>query len=174
MLAIPLSAAALDQSSVSKTAAGYFPLFGFLSENQIEKKYMKQLGLVVFRVFKDASNENRIEFSPTEAYVGSLDRRAKDQSTNASIFLGDIVNANSKLINLFSNVVVNDAYTAASTIHVPDQKAVVLGFAECECSKKIDYVNSIVNPLTRILDRCQDPNQVPIDIVCDAGVSNIA
>lgn len=31
-----------------------------------------------------------------------------------------------------------------------------------------------MKPLTKILDDNQDPNIVNIDIVCDAGVSNIA
>ena len=28
--------------------------------------------------------------------------------------------------------------------------------------------------LTKILDQCRDPNTVPLDLVVDAGVSNIA
>ena len=40
------------------------------------------------------------------------------------------------------------------------QKAISLGFFKQETYKHIDYVGSIVQPLSRILDRLQDPNQI--------------
>lgn len=177
---VGLSAATLNEESVSKTAAGYFPLFNFLGERELQKKYMKQFGLVIFNVYKDDANESKVTFTPVEAYVGSLDRHSKDPTTHASNYLGDVVNQGSKLVNFFSNVQVDANYKAVSTVMVGDpiagrpQCGTILGFTSTECAKHIDYISSIIDPLTRILDRCQDPNQVPIDIVCDAGVSNIA
>ena len=39
---------------------------------------MKHVGVVVFEVFKDTANDSRLSFKPLEAFVGSLDRTAKD------------------------------------------------------------------------------------------------
>ena len=57
----------------------------------------------------------------------------------------------------------------------------MLGLYEADCKKDIfvrGYSNAghndITDSLTKILDVCKDPNQIPIDIVLDAGVSNIA
>lgn len=58
--------------------------------------------------------------------------------------------------------------------YVCRQKARSLGFYSAETYKHIDYKNSIVEPLSRIFDRLQDPNQIQLDIMADAGITNIA
>lgn len=47
-------------------------------------------------------------------------------------------------------------------------------FYRKQCQKRITYDKSIIKPLTRLFDIMQDSNQVPLDLVVDAGVSNIA
>lgn len=64
---------------------------------------MKHIGVVVFEVFKDTANDSRLSFKPLEAFVGSLDRTAKDPLTRASTFIDNVVNSRSKCIRLFSN-----------------------------------------------------------------------
>lgn len=54
------------------------------------------------------------------------------------------------------------------------QEAVSMGFYEIYCRKLISFKNSIVDPLTRMLDNASNPNVLPLDILVDAGVSNIA
>ena len=54
------------------------------------------------------------------------------------------------------------------------QKAISLGFFKQETYKHIDYVESIVQPLSRVLDRLQDPNQIQLDLMVDAGLANVA
>ena len=43
-----------------------------------------------------------------------------------------------------------------------------------QCRKTATLQTSILDALTKILDQCKDPNTVPLDLVVDAGVSNIA
>lgn len=43
-----------------------------------------------------------MNYQVLESFIGSLDRRAKNES-GASIFIDDIVNNNSRMINVFSN-----------------------------------------------------------------------
>ena len=51
----------------------------------------------------------------------------------------------------------------------------MLGFYhDDENEKTIDYTNSIIKPLSLVFDKLKDMNQLRIDLVVDAGVSNIA
>lgn len=50
----------------------------------------------------------------------------------------------------------------------------MLGFHKADCIKKIDVKKTIVDPLHQIFESCKDPNMLPLDLVVDAGVSNIA
>lgn len=49
-----------------------------------------------------------------------------------------------------------------------------LGFYELDLQKSISLNASVLEPLSKILARASNPNQYPLDIVIDAGVSNIA
>ena len=64
--------------------------------------------------------------------------------------------------------------TKASTICTSRQPAVAMGFFREDCTKDISFYDSVMQPLTDILDKASNTNIVPIDIVADAGVSNIA
>ena len=115
-----------------------------------------------------------------ESFVGSLDSKEKSAVDNSSVFIDNIVNANSRYINLFSNVD-QSMIDRNKTFHMSNQDAKMLGLYEADCKKDIfvrGYSNAghndITDSLTKILDVCKDPNQIPIDIVLDAGVSNIA
>ena len=160
--------------TVSLRAAERFPIVNYVGDSALERKNLKRVGLVVFEARRDPSNENRVDFTPVEAFVGSLDKRATDPRTGASDYLGTIVNASSKYVNLFSNVDTGSAYRAACASYTPTQTVTVLGFAAQECLKHIDYETSIAGPLTRILDACCDPNQIQLDLIADAGVSTLA
>ena len=49
-----------------------------------------------------------------------------------------------------------------------------MGFYKEDCAKDISFNASIMKPLTTLLDKAANANHVPIDIVVDAGMSNIA
>lgn len=170
-----LSSSSIYQDSVSKTAADYFPQIVYLKENFLSREYLKQIGVVLFEVYKDSGNNSSLNFVPIESYVGSLDRNAKDPTTNQSIFIDNVINSRSVRINLFSNFRTDSQYWKdASTIFIGHQYGTIFGFNSAQSIKTISYKSSIIDPLTQILTRAIDPNRVPIDLVVDAGVSNIA
>lgn len=172
---IMLSSYSMNSTTVSKTAASYFPNISYVNQHFLNRKYLKSIGIVVFQVFKDEANSKKLNFSPVEAFVGSLDKNDRDPTTKATMFIDDIVNQQSNYINVFSNVKTEAAsYKSASTLLIENQTAMTLGFLQSECAKNIDYSESIIKPLTKVLDSNQDPNLVNIDIVCDAGMSNVA
>jgi hypothetical protein len=106
----------------------------------------------------DPSNDNKINFVPVESFVGRLDKNAKNEETGASDYIGNIINARSQYINLFSNVRISTKYKDASTLLVANQCAGILGFTEAERVKHIDYKISVVDPLNVIFDKACDPN----------------
>ena len=134
---------------------------------------MKHIGVVVFEVFNDTANDSRLSFRPLEAFVGSLDRTAKDPLTNASTFIDNVVNSRSKCIRLFSNADKSNL-DRASTLVLKNQRATSLGFHNVQCQKTVTLQTSILDALTKVLDQCKDKNTMPLDLVLDAGVSNIA
>jgi hypothetical protein len=114
--------------------------------------------VVVFKVIMDPSNDNKINFVPVESFVGQLDKNAKNSETGASDYIGNIVNAKSQYINLFSNIRITQRYKEASTLLTVNQNVSILGFAESERVKHIDYKTSIIDPLNVIFDKACDPN----------------
>ena len=92
------------EETVSKIAALQFPLIGFKDYDHLDTRYLKQIGVVVFRAYTDASNSNKVNFEILETFVGSLDKSARSPVDNSSVFIDNIVNNNSQYINLFSNV----------------------------------------------------------------------
>lgn len=161
------------EESTTLEAASFFPAINWRDPKHFEKDYMKSIGVVVFKAFKDTANDSRISFTPLEAYVGSLDRTARDKVTEASTFIDNVVNSRSKCIRLFSNADKKNL-DKASILAIKNQRATSLGFHKVQCRKTITLQTSVMDALTKILEQCKDPNTVPLDLIVDAGVSNIA
>ena len=168
-----LSSYSIYDNTVSKLAMEHFPTISFLNSKFIDRTYLKQIGIVVFKMFKDSSSNETINFQVVESFVGSLNPKDKDNYTKRSLFIDNIVNTYSSYINVFSNVNQNqddlfDMYFAANNT------VTSLGIYKSMSEKIIDYNESIQHPLNMILDHAKDRNLYNIDIVCDAGISNIA
>ena len=163
----------ISQESLSKMASDTFPLINYSGEDHYQQSDMKKIGVAVFKAFQDADNNGKINFQLLESFVGSLDPRERDPITKSSIFIDDIVNEQSQFIRLFSNAN-QDQLTRASTLVMSQQEVVSLGFYKVDCRKIIDYSESILQPLNQILVNAQNPYTLPLDIVIDAGMSNIA
>lgn len=158
--------------SLNDIAGSMFPQIQFTDKHHIDPTYLKFITIVVIKAFKDSSNNNKVNYTVLESFTGSLDKYVKSETTKSTLFIDDIVNTNSKYINVFSNIS-SSTLKKISTLRIKDQTTKMLGFFEAECAKKID-VDLLVSALTNILDTCKDPNTLPLDIVVDAGVSNIA
>lgn len=168
-----ISSESIDQECVAKTAADCFPNILHLAEKRLDRDYLKHIGVAVFKAVKNQSDDS-VEFQLVEAFAGSLDRTSKSPS-GASDYICDVVNNRSTYINVFVNVdSKRGPYAESQILAINGQNAASLGFAKAERRKRINYAESIVKPLTRIFDLACNPNQIPIDVVCDAGVSNIA
>lgn len=159
--------------SVSRIASMYFPTMNYDSTGHFSNENMKKIGIVVLRAFKDTQNNGKINFEVLESFVGSLDQQARDPITLEDLFIDNVVNASSQFIRVFSNANRKNLQTA-STIAMSQQTATTLGFYAVDCKKHISFTQSILDPLTYILDKAQNKYTLPLDIVIDAGMSNIA
>lgn len=170
----------VNDFTISESAAEQFPLLKYL-DGRLDREHLKKIGVVVFKVYKDAADDNKISFIPVESFIGSLDREARDETTNAKIFIDDIVNTNSDFISLFSNANIprgNDpspkGIKNGDTFMIANQTACSMGFYESDMTKHIHVTNSIYNPILKIFEKYSDRNVLDIDLIVDGGVSNIA
>lgn len=162
-----------SQESISRRASMMFPLIDYDGMSHFSRDHLKDIGVVVFKAFKDSDNNGKVGFQLLESFVGSFDKHARDPVTKANRFIDDIVNSQSKCIAMFSNID-QKMLANAATLAMSKQPAVSMGFYKVDCRKIIDYAQSIMMPLTRMLDNASNRDTLPIDIVADAGMSNIA
>lgn len=167
------NASTIDIDSLSKRSASIFPPINFFGQDHFDSTNLKKIGVAVFKAFKDAGNSGKISFQLLESFVGSFGKNDRDSTTHASTFIDDIVNQNSQYIRFFSSIDENSLKNA-STIAMSQQPAIAMGFYKKDCAKDISYKDSIVSPLNNLLSKASNPNLFPIDILVDAGVSNIA
>lgn len=164
----------VNDYTLSERSAEYFPEVTFVGD-RLARRYLKQIGLVVFKVYRDTADSGKMNFFPVESFVGSLDPEAVDEVTGERVFIDDIVNGNSRYVNLFSNVPVGEnGYKNASILAVNNQVGCSMGFYEADTEKRIHVSKSIYEAMLKIFNRNGDKNVLEIDVVEDAGVSNIA
>ena len=168
-----LTSYSIYDNSVAKQAMNFFPTITF-SNKYLDRTYLKQIGIVVFKMFKDSSTNQNISFQPLEAFVGSLNPKDRDTVTKRSIFIDDVVNSKSEFINVFSNINQNLDFNSFDAFFAVNNSTATLGLYKRMTIKQINYNTSIQQALNIILESAKDKNLYNIDIVCDAGISNIA
>jgi len=93
--------------TVSLEANSYFPTLNMFTDEdgvlRVERQHMKKIGLVVYKMYMDPTEGNKISFEAVEAYAGSLGKDDKDPDTGVTTFLDTIVNSQSDYVNFFSN-----------------------------------------------------------------------
>lgn len=88
--------------TISRDANGFFPTIAF-DGDKFDRENLKKIGVVVYRMFVDPAEGNKVGFEPVEAYAGSLCKDDKDPNTGVTTFIDTIINSQSKYINFFSN-----------------------------------------------------------------------
>jgi hypothetical protein len=167
--------------SLALEANSFFTPIALQADGGFDRENMKKIGVVVVQAYLDATEGNKISFQTVEAFVGSLDRNAKNPNTGATTFIDTLVNEQSQYINVFSNCFPTDSLredynNKLDILVVPHETAKVasLGFYEGMCEEDIDISESILKALDIVYDKVTDINEREIDIVVDGGISNIA
>ena len=88
--------------TLSREANDMFPSIAYDGEH-FDRAHLKKIGIVVYQMFLDPAEGNKISFQMVEAYAGSLCKDDKDPNTGVTTFIDTIVNSQSRYINVFSN-----------------------------------------------------------------------
>lgn len=164
--------------SLALEANQMFTPIALQADGGFDRENMKKIGLVVVQAYLDASEGNKISFQTVEAFVGSLDRDAKNPSTGATTFIDTIVNEQSQYVNIFTNCFPTDSmkkqYKEVDIFTIEPTTVASMGFYESMTKEDIDVSESILKALDLCYDKVADINERDIDIVVDGGVSNIA
>ena len=177
--AVPFMSDKADVYTVSQLVAGSFPSIHFDADGHLDRQNMKKIGVVVLRAFLDPGEGNKVNYDIVEALSGELDKNAVDPNTGATTFIDSVVNSQSEYIELYSNcfnqTATREMYSKMDLLVLNEpQKAGDLGFYQYMTKKNISLTDSILKALPLIWEKNEDINEKQIDIVCDAGVSNIA
>ena len=57
-----LTSYSIYDNTVCKQAVSYFPTISYANSRYIDRTYLKQIGVVVFKMFKDTSTNETINF----------------------------------------------------------------------------------------------------------------
>lgn len=160
------------KETLSKMVADCFPQIERANPQHYDQEHFKKIGIVVLSAFIDNANNKKLNFKILESFVGSLDKYARSTSDNSSIFIDNVVNNNSNYIKCFS-AANTKTVRQASIIALKNQTATSLGFYKLDCEKNINTQKSILTPVKKILEIMQDPRGYQIDMIIDAGLTNI-
>ena len=181
--------------TVSQEANGMFPTIGFDGQ-RFDRDNLKKIGVVVYKMFLDPSEGNKINFEAVESFAGSLCKTDVDPNTGVTTFIDTIINSQSQYINFFSNcfstpkakkeyaekldmLVVQPG--AAHPDHAVYDKALpsdtvcpAMGFFSEMTVKDISITKSIYDGMNKCFGKVEDVIERDIDVVPDAGLANIA
>lgn len=160
------------KETLSKMVADCFPQIERANYLHFDNEHFKKIGVVVLSSFIDNANNMKLNFKVLESFVGSLDKDARSITDNSDIFIDHIVNNNSKYIRFFSYANTKTV-KQSSILAINNQTATSLGFYKLDCEKKIDAQKSIMTPLKMVLDNMIDTRGWQVDLVLDAGLTNI-
>ncbi len=181
MLVYPTSVEDLDKDNkdamtLAKYATGFFPSIASREDGSIDRDRLKNIGVVVFKGWVDAESGNKIKYEPIEAFAGSLKSDDVDPVTGVSRFIDDIINTNSQTIEFYSNCFNSSSidYENIALINANELTSYAVGFTEIQAKDKNVNYSMILQSLDKIFEKNKDINEKQIDLVVDAGVSNIA
>lgn len=178
-----------NAQTISKLAAQHFPTININKDGSFQRDDLMNIGIVVFTGFIDSEYNNIIHYEPVESFAGSLNHDSIDSVTGASRFIDDIVNTNSQYIEFYSNcfnskMIVDSTvesddpieydYDEAGILLMRNQSVDALGFEKFDDTNKTISTDRIMTSLDQTFEKCKNVKAMKIDLLVDAGVSNIA
>ena len=171
-LSISLATSSINDNTLSKTLALQFPSIAFNDAGQIDNSYMDKIVVAIITMQNDPNQNNKITFTIAESFVGSLDVNSKNES-GATNYIGNIINSNSKYVEFYATLNAANLVTTGQMYKSATQTAGIYGFTSLQTVKNISS-SLILTSLDTIMDRISNINEVELDLVVDAGISNIA
>lgn len=170
--AISLATSSIFDNSLSKSIVQQFPSITYDDNGLFDSENMDKILVAIVSMKNDANYNNKINFSVVESFYGSLDKNSKNIQ-GESDYIGNVINANSSYIEFYSNLPSDRLVQDGQIYKVITQKAGIYGFTTAQTLKTIEK-DVILTSIDTILDRLSNIDEVELDLVVDAGLSNIA
>jgi len=146
-----------------------FPTINLDSGTIVKDKY-NWLTLTVVKTAVDPSDNANIMIIPVESFSGSLKYGEKNKSTGESVYLPDIVNAQSQFIKCYGNP--NTVIDTGTVYAVADRSYVSMSVAP-ETTKTVT-AGALLAGMQACLAKVTNIDEYQLDTIVDAGLSNIA
>lgn len=173
--AVPLNELTYLKESLSRNLAKAFPTITYSQntsgETILDPSNMNKLMISVIAMKIDPNYNNKITFVTLESFVGSLDPVSK-KDDGISDYLGNIINSNSNYIEFYGSMP-SDKLAGTDSFYFADNlKSVSLGFTLAETIKDLN-AGAVLQGIDTILDKLSNLDEIELDIIVDAGLSNI-
>lgn len=167
-----LATSSIFDNSLSKRAAEQFPSISYTDDGLLDNDYMDKILVSVVVMKNDPNQNNKISFDIVESFIGSLDKQSKNVE-GKSDYIGSIINNNSQYIEFYSNIPTANLVSNRELYKVDSLKSGIYGFTSAQTTKTI-ATTTITTSIDTIFDRLANIDETEIDLVVDAGISNIA
>jgi hypothetical protein len=145
--------------------------------------YNDAISINLFKVRKSIYDPQTLTISPVENYLGSLNSRRQEYAPIGGIpktfFLQDLVNNKSSNLKLFvnPNIATNSLWTSTSASVRTENSVKALYpnsvWTPSYLAPSAKVIGNVVNKVERALTLVETSETVPLDIVCDAGLTTI-
>lgn len=164
-------------TSFSEEICTYFPTMEFVNNGaDVSDEYLNWITVVVSKTISNSNQQGNLDISVQEVFAGSVKTDAKDLASGNSVYIGDIINRNSKYINWYAT---NNTYhplsavTDGTCLYVKPQDISLMSFSDADSVKLIDG-DSVVTHMEIVMEKVSNINERQLDVVVDAGLSTIA
>lgn len=179
----------VNAASFSRDLLSLFPTMTVQEDGSLDRDYLGRIMIAVVKAYVDPLNANKVNYQVMETFIGSPWKGDIDKSTGATIYLGDLINGTSNYIEFYSNLEgmtnfarsINDLYlvnfgyqNAENTLENNANKAAYLTPFTINETKKYCSASQIIQSIQSIFDKVSNINAQQVDLVIDAGLSNIA
>jgi hypothetical protein len=169
----------VTQATVSRDIASKYPTIDFVNNgDNLNTELRNTVGLLVCNQTPDPNFEGRLTVSILEAFVGSVIKGDRNPVTGQTIYLPDVVNANSRIVKMYAvkkTSALDEVRDLPGNAHIVRNSgaAKIIDYARADAEAIIDGAG-IANDLRIVFEKVSDINEVQIDIVSDNGLSTIA
>ena len=169
----------VTQATVSRDLAAKYPTIDFVNNgDNLNTELRNTVGIMVCQQVPDPNFEGRLTIGILESFVGSIIKGDRNPATGQTVYLPDVVNANSQIVKMYAVQKTNpleEVRDLPGNAHIIRNAgpAKLIDYARADAEAIIDGAG-IPNDLRVVFEKLSDINEVQIDVVSDNGISTIA
>jgi hypothetical protein len=166
-------------ATVSRDLAAKYPTIDFVNNgDNLNTELRNTIVVMVCQQVPDPNFEGRLTVSILEAFLGSIIKGTRNPVTGQTVYLPDIVNAQSSIIKMYpvqKDNILEEVRDLPGNAHIVrnGSAARIIDYAKADAEAIIDGAG-IPNDLRVIFEKVSDINEIQLDVIADNGISTIA